>query len=350
MGLLDLQYVIAERKELGDRSENRALLTFDQPRRGLAAWLAEPAPMGSLDFISADAYLAGGFVMKEPATVVEELFEYVGAEEADFERSLAEFEQEHDIDIREDIAAALGGEFAFALDGPILPKPSWKLVMEVYDPARLQTTLEWAAGRLNQFAQDKGVEGFSITEQEIGGRVYYQIESLDTGISAHYMFAEGYMVASASRALLERSLQTRDAGFTLVRSPHFSALLPSDAEVNFSAVVYHNMGPALAPLSRLGSNAASFSPEVEEMIGGLGSMAVPNLTLAYGEPNSISFVNISEGGILTSSLGRFLSLQSLLDVQQLVGQAVEEGSRDHSGSYSPDADAPMERQLSTTEG
>jgi len=350
MGLLDLQYVIAERKEMGDRAENRALLTFDRPRRGLAAWLAAPAPMGSLDFISADAYLAGGFVMKEPATVVRELFEYVGAEEADFERSLEEFEREHDIDIREDIAAALGGEFAFALDGPILPKPSWKLVMEVYNPSRLQATLEWATGRLNQFAQDEGAEGFGISQQEIGGRIFYEIQSLDTGISAHYMFADGYLVASASRALLERSLQTRDAGFTLTRSPHFSALLPRDDEINFSAVVYHNMGPALAPLTRLGSKAAKFSPDVEDMLSGLGSMAVPNLTLAYGGPDSIAFVNISEGGILTSTLGRFLSLQSLLDVQQLVGQAVEEGTRDNSGHHSPDADAPVEQHLSITEG
>mgnify|MGYP000178644013 CR=1 FL=1 len=34
------------------------------PRRGLAAWLAEPAPMGALEFISSEAYFAGGFVMK----------------------------------------------------------------------------------------------------------------------------------------------------------------------------------------------------------------------------------------------------------------------------------------------
>jgi hypothetical protein len=325
MGLLDMQHVIAERKEIEGRVENRATLTFDQPRRGLAAWLAAPAPMGSLDFISANAYLAGGFVMKEPATVVEELFEYVGAEEADFERSLAEFESEHDIDIRADIAAALGGEFAFALDGPVLPKPSWKLVMEVYNPARLQATLEWATDRLNQLAQDAGAAGFTITAMERGGRQFYELRSLDTGIAAHYMFVDGYMVASASRALLEMSLQMRDSGLTLTQSPQFRSLLPHDGEVNFSAVVYHNLGPVLSPLAKLGGGAAaSISPEVEELLGGLGSMTVPSLTLAYGEPSRIAFVNSSEGGILTSSLSRFLSLHSLLNVQQLVGQAIEE--------------------------
>ena len=40
-----------------------------------------------------------------------------------------------------------------------------------------------------------------------GDRVFYEIESLDTGISAHYMFVDGYVVVSASRALLERSLR-----------------------------------------------------------------------------------------------------------------------------------------------
>ena len=44
LGLLDMQHIIAERKDLGDRAENRAVLTFDKPRRGMASWLAEPAP------------------------------------------------------------------------------------------------------------------------------------------------------------------------------------------------------------------------------------------------------------------------------------------------------------------
>lgn len=329
LGLLDMQHAIAERKELGDRAENRAVLTFDQPRRGIAAWLAEPAAMGALDFISADAYFAGGFVMKEPAAVVQELFEYLADEESDFERSLAEFESEHAIDIREDIAGTLGGEFTFALDGPVLPKPSWKLVMEVYDPVRLQATLEWAVGRVNQLLLDEGREGCRTAREEIGGRVFHEIESLDTGISVHYLFADGYLVASASRALLERSLQLRDAGATLTRSPRFAALLPRDGRINFSAVVYQNMGPVLAPLAGLSGSAGQMSPAMDRLLGSLGSMTAPSLTLAYGEPNRVVFVNTSEGGILTSGLARFLSLESLLNVQELVGEAVEEEVGNH---------------------
>jgi hypothetical protein len=70
--------------------------------------------------------------------------------------------------------------------------------------------------------------------------------------------------------------------------------------------------------------AGNISPAAEEMLTSLGSMTAPSLTLAYGEPNRIVFVNTSEGGILAASLGRFLRLDSLLSVQQLVGEAVGE--------------------------
>jgi hypothetical protein len=202
--------------------------------------------------------------------------------------------------------------------------------MEVYDPARLQATIEWAAGRINELLAQEGRQGLRTAQSESGGRVFYEIESLDTGISAHYMFVDGYFVASASRALLDRSLQFRSAGATLTRNPRFTALLPQNAQINFSAVMYQNLGPVLGPLARMGEGtAANISPEAEEMLAGLGSMTAPSLTLAYGEPNRIIFVNTSEGGILASSLGRFLSLDSLLSVQQLLGQAVEEEHRSH---------------------
>ena len=56
-GILDLQQVSLERKEEGGRSQDRLELSFDNPRRGLASWLAPPAPMGTLEFISPEAEL-----------------------------------------------------------------------------------------------------------------------------------------------------------------------------------------------------------------------------------------------------------------------------------------------------
>jgi hypothetical protein len=344
MGILDMQHVIGQHREIGDRAETRAELSFDQPRRGVASWLAEPAPMGSLDFVSRNAYFAAGFVMKEPAQVVDEMIEFIGSSDPDFEKGLDEFETEYSIDIREDIAAAIGGEFALALDGPVLPKPSWKLVMEVYDPTRLQGTLEWAVGRLNDLLAEHDKQGFQIEQLERRGRVYYELKSLDTGISAHYLFVDGYMVASASRPLLDRALQTRKTGLSLASSPGFADLLPHDAEINFSAVVYQDWGPILRPLSEgLSKNQGQLPPESRSVLDNLGSLAGPSLTLAYGEKSRITLVNTTEGGLLGRGLTSILSLESLLSVQELLDQAVQEQAETQPGENPSEPDVRVKR-------
>jgi hypothetical protein len=349
LGIMDLQHVIGQHRDLDGTAETRAVLSFNQTRRGIASWLAEPAPMGALDYVSRNAYFAAGFVMKEPALVVDEMIEFLGSKDPDFVGGMNRFEDEYAIDIREDIAAAIGGEFAFALDGPVLPKPSWKLIVEVYDPTRLQGTLEWAVGRLNDLAADMGKQGFRIEQLERRGRTYYELVSLDTGISAHYMFADGYLIASASRALLDRSLQWRDNGLSLASSRSFVELLPHDAEINFSGVVYQDWGPILGPLSEgLSSAGPSLGPEGRKMLDNLGSLAGPSLTLAYGEPSRITLVNTTEGGLLGRGLTSILSINSLLSVQQLLDRAVQEQAGDQPGEYPSEPDVRVER--TTIEG
>jgi len=346
LGILDLQHVLGQYREFDGRGETRAELTFERPRRGVASWLAQPAAMGALDFVSRQAYFAAGFVMKEPVQVLDELLEFLGSEDSDFLEGLERFQHENAVDVREDIAAAIGGEFAFALDGPVLPKPSWKLVVEVYDPAKLQRTLEWAVGRLHDSLVEHGRQGVALETVEQGGRTYYELKSLDTGISAHYLFVDGYLIASASRALLDRALEVRDTGMSLASSPRFTALLPYDAEPNFSAVVYQDWGPIVRPLAQ----GLSRSPDVvgRTVLDKLGSLSGPSLTVAYGREQGITLVNTTEGGLLGRSLTSILSVQSLLSVQELVDRAVQDEADDRP------AEQPSEREVrvkrSVTEG
>ena len=321
-GILDLQHVIGEHKEASGRSENRAVLTFDQPRRGVAAWLAAPGPIGALDFVSPNAYLAAGFLMKEPVQVVDEMIGFFGDGAS---TGLAELEREHSIDIREDIARAIGGEFAFALDGPLLPSPAWKLVVEVYNPARLQATIERVIARGDEALREHGKAGVRIEPQTVGGRTWYEVKSLDTGIAAHYVFVDGYLVAAASRQLLERALQFRASGLTIHTSQPFQALLPRDGNAHFSAVLFQNWSSILEPLGaalkRAGPGGAD---ESAAFLGQIGLFTEPSLTVAYGEPNRIVLSNTSEGGLLGRGLASILSLPSLLNVQQSLGDAVDE--------------------------
>src|SRR6267142_300248 len=98
--------------------------------------------MGSLEYVSPDANVVAGFVVKNPAALVDDLLGVLETVSPDLRKKLDQLQAEHGLDIRNDLAAPLGGEFAFAIDGPILPTPSWKMVFEVNDAAHLQQAFE----------------------------------------------------------------------------------------------------------------------------------------------------------------------------------------------------------------
>jgi len=130
-----VRYIIAEQKEFNHQMEASATVGFDGARTGIAAWLAEPSPMGALDYVSPDATLVTAFVVKNPADIVDQTLALAQRSPAAADKALADARQQAGFDVRSDLAASLGGEFAVALDGPAFPVPSWKLVAEVYDPA-----------------------------------------------------------------------------------------------------------------------------------------------------------------------------------------------------------------------
>ena len=136
------RYFFAEQKEDGKQIVASASLGFDGPRTGMAAELAAPSSMGSLDYVSPDAIALLGFVVKDPGMIVDSVLSITQGSMAAAQQALDEERVEKGFNVRQDLAATLGGEFAVAIDGPLMPVPSWKLVSEIYDPARFQTTLQ----------------------------------------------------------------------------------------------------------------------------------------------------------------------------------------------------------------
>lgn len=272
LGLLDMEHFIVNRREIDGRAETRAALTFDQPRRGIASWIASPAALGSLAFYSPDANIVGAFVVKDPVTIVDEML----AINPEFGAELDKLRAEHGFDLRNDFAAALGGEVALGVDGPILPEPSWKLVAEVYDPARLQQTFERAVTHINDEVKKHGKGTLSLSSEESGGRTYYSIRSSEGDkIGFTWVYEQGYLLAGPSRALLERAIQQRDSGVSLASTAKFRDLLGPDGQVNVSAMVYQN----LAPLAESVSKAV---PDSVEKQGGRGPEALKNLLIGQG--------------------------------------------------------------------
>jgi hypothetical protein len=297
LGITNLKYFIAEMKEDQGKSFNRATLSFSDTSHGMASWLAAPGPMGALEFISPDANVVAAFVVKEPVALVDDLMSALNAVDPKFSEHLGEFQNETGLNIRDDFAKPLGGEFAFAVDGPLLPTPSWKMVFEVYDPAHLQQTLERVVEKMNELAARDGKKGFQWDRSDSGGRTFYTLKSIDFGLEMSYTYSNGYLIAGPSRALIDRAVKYHDQGYTLLHSPRFVAALPEDKQANFSALIYQNLAPVLSGIAKRVGGVTNSLPEEQRrnfssLVGG------PVLAYAYAQGDHISFaLNGEEGPI-----------------------------------------------------
>jgi hypothetical protein len=283
--------------------------------------------MGALEFISPDAAMASAFVIKEPSAVVGDFFEFIKTSDPKLWQSLSETQAENGIDIRRDLAAPLGGEFAFAVDGPLLPVPSWKLIFEVNDPARLNATFERLVEKVNQIAAREGKRGFVREQEEAGGRNFYTIKSLDLGLSVNYTYANNYLIMTPSRALLERALRFRDAQTTLLRAPRFVASLPADGTANFSALFYQNLGGVIDPLKRTMrgfgvTKDATQDKDARDALEALDSFSPPALAYARADANSITFAAPTTGGPFGITPSTLMGLPGGLGLSSVIEQGM----------------------------
>ena len=288
-GLSDVKYLIAERKDSSGQTLNRAELSFNSARHGMASWLAAPAPIGGLDFVSPNAGAVAAAVTKSPAQIFDDLQSIVYAtgarEHADAE--LNQVESELKIKLREDLASTLGGEATIALDGPILPTPSWKLIVEVNDPTRLQQTIQQLIADANAHASNG--ETVKLDQQVEDGITYYTVLASGKAkpVEITYAFTDGYLIAAASRALVMDAIKIHKNGNSLAKSGDFHNLLPPDQFTDVSALIYQNLAPVVGPVVQ------QLSPEQLDTIKALAAETKPSLVCAYGEPNAIRVASTS---------------------------------------------------------
>ena len=284
--------------------------------------------MGSLEYISPDANVVAGFVVRDPVKLVDDLLGVLETVSPDLRKNLDKQQADRGLDIRKDIAAPLGGEFAFAIDGPILPTPSWKMVFEVNDSAHLQQTLERIVGEINKEAAKFGKTGLVWDRAEIGGRTYYTLKSADFGVEVNYTYVNGYVVMGPSRAMVERSVRAQEQGYTLLRSSRFTAGLPSDGNANFSALFYHNLAPLVQPFAeRIASSAGNLPQEQQQAIKAMAADMPPTLAYAYAQGDSITFAANTEGGPFGLSPATLLGVPNSLEIQHILQQGMQGRSR-----------------------
>ena len=274
----DARFVVAESRTVGENTENHASVSFAHSRKGVASWLAVPGPMGSLEYVSPDAAFAASMLLKNPALIASDIESMVGAKSGE-------------------LASAFSGEVTLALDGPLLPAPSWKIIAEVDDPDRLRTAIAKLVDTYNESPNERtGV--LSLTQSETDGRTYYRLHSDKLPWEAHWTFAGEYWIAAANHELIVRALQNRETGYTLPKSAGFRAQLPHDATADFSAVVYHNLGPTVGPVYKLFSG-----PKVPVLD------MKPGVICFWAAPDRIDVATL--GGIFGMNLDSLLAMQGM---------------------------------------
>ncbi len=323
LGVFNMKSFVVDQKDTDGRNHTRAVLSYNQADHGITSWLAQPAPMGSLEYISPDANLVAAFAIKNPTAVVDDLLSVLGKVTPDLNKHITELETNHGLNLRNDIAAPLGGEYAFAIDGPILPTPSWKLVFQVNDPAHLQQTFERIVDEVNKEAAKEGKKGLEWAKSESGGRTFYTLRSKDFGVvEVNYVFANGYLIAGPTRALIDQALRYHDSGVTLVKAPQFLAGLPADGNVNFSALVYHNLASLAKSLNQIGNGNLPSGPQHALT---MAATMEPTLAYAYAFGDRIEVAANTEGGPFGLSPATLLGMPHAFELHEILERGMKQG-------------------------
>jgi hypothetical protein len=282
-----VEYLIAEHREMNGQPENHLNLQFSGTRQRVASWLAAPAPIGSLDFVTPNAAIATAFLSKDPKAIADDILAMADPDKDKQSHGLSDAEAKLGINLRDDIAANLGGDFLVSLDGPVLPTPAWKAVIEVNDADRLEMTLERLTQAIQAQAQGKS-HGVAIESSEVGGQRFYSVRDLTSGNTfAEYAFADGFMIVAPNRALVMEALHAHTSGDSLARSAAFKALLPKDENENYSAIAYQNLSPELNPL------LSRFSGSSADALRQIAADARPTVVCAWGKESRIEVASDS---------------------------------------------------------
>jgi hypothetical protein len=302
LGVLDITTLIVERHRDGDWYATNAELLFSARRKGIMAWLAAPAPMGSLEFVSPQAYVAAAAVTRDPAEMFDELLAILAERDPDAWAELQLSQEQIGIDLRDGLAATLGGEATFALDGPMLPVPSWKLIVEVYDPATLVHTLGSAIAQLNTELAGQGEAPVQLDEESSSGRTYYTLRREGLDGLAVFTAIDGYMVFGPNRAVVDQAIAQRASGATLARSDAFRAMLPDNGYTDCSAIVYRDLGGLM-------SAVPAELMEQFELAGAVGDGLSTGLVCVFGGDDRIT-ISATGGSLL--GIGSVLGLATAI--------------------------------------
>jgi hypothetical protein len=253
MGVNKLKYIFFEQRSVQGNEEMQAAVVFDGARTGVASWLASPGPAGSAEYISSDAVLAVSAATRNPREAFEEFAGLLGRVDPNFSQGLAQIESQTGVSLANDVAAALGTDFTFAVERPTIPIPGWVAALEVSQPSLIDSAIRRFAATVNgKLAQLGKPAAVALEEQVVNGRTWMTLRpSLGLALTLTWTYDRGYMIVSTDRGLALQAIATRDSGLFLVRSEKFRAQLPASTGLHQSGFFWLNTQGPLADAAGL---------------------------------------------------------------------------------------------------
>ena len=272
-GFADMKYLVWEHKDMAGRSTSQTELSFTGPRRGVASWLAKPAPLGGLNFISPKSPMVIALELKNLAEIFEDVREMATASNPDALSPLVMAEGQLQINIKQDLLSKLSGEVVLALDPPVKEQPEWKVALRVNDTAGLQQT----------FARLLAAMPVESHQQEENGLLYHSvvIPSGPKPVEITYAFVDGYLLVAPSHKAVADAVQAHRDGGSLARSTDFQSWLAPGHSAEASGFVYQNLGAMLGPMM------AQMPADMGRMLTQAYSGSKPTVLWLYGENTAI---------------------------------------------------------------
>jgi type II secretory pathway pseudopilin PulG len=279
-GFADTKYVVWKHAQVAGKEVSRMEISFNGPRQGAAAWLAKPAPLGSLDFVSSKPMFAATIVLENLARIFDDMKEISGPASADKFAGAEGMSKAFNLDLKNDLLSLLAGEITVELDS-LNPKqqPVWRAILKVTEVNHLQQTLTALLG----------VTKLPTDHTEDGGITYYTVHvpSGATATEVGYTFVDGYLIVASSPQGVREAVRVHANGGSLAKSQEFLASLPPGESSNASAMFYQN--PAAIAAFQL----RAFSPGLADSVANSSNLLPGSVIRLYGEESAIREASMS---------------------------------------------------------
>ena len=311
-GFAEAKYLVWEHKTVDGQAGSQMELTFTSPRHGVASWLAAPGTLGSMDFLSPRAVMAGAILLKDPAQIFDDIEGLASAQNPNALAALAQMEQGLKLSLKDDLLSHLSGEIAYEADNVPSTNPPWRVILKVAnpneDPKRLQSTVEMLLTTMQKSAQ----------QSEEGGVTYHSlvIPSGQKGTEISYAFADGYWIIASSRETVAEAIRLHRSGESLAKSRKLLESMPPGHPSEVSALLYEDAAAVAAMGLR------QVSPTLAESLSHANAEASPMVIAAYGEESAVREASRSGGvdaGVILA--GAAIAIPNLMRARMAANEA-----------------------------